>query len=253
MYWVSAMKVGRGSSPSGSAIWYSTDDGKAFYEFDPETLRKGSEIQVKRLLAPALPSKIVAVGLNYRDHAHEVGLATPKEPIIFLKPATGVIGPGEDIIYPAQSGRVDYEAELGVVISRRCRNVKAGQAKDIIFGYTCFNDVTARDLQATDGQWTRAKSFDTFAPMGPWIATDIEDPHALTITARLNGQTKQSSSTANLIFTVFDLVEFISSVMTLERWDVIATGTPAGIGPMDRGDTIQVEIEGIGILTNKVT
>jgi 2-keto-4-pentenoate hydratase/2-oxohepta-3-ene-1,7-dioic acid hydratase in catechol pathway len=246
------MKVGRGVSPTGSVIWYATDDGKNFRGFDPETLNAGSEIEVERLLTPALPGKIVAVGLNYRDHAREMGIETPKEPILFLKPAGSVVGPGEDIIYPPQSSRVDYEAELGVVILKRCKNVRAGQARDFILGYTCFNDVTARDLQVLDGQWTRAKSFDTFAPMGPWIETEIADPHALSISARLNGQIRQSSSTANLIFSVFTLIEFISSVMTLEKWDVIATGTPSGIGPMERGDEIQVAIEAIGALTNKV-
>lgn len=246
------MKVGRGITSSGDALWFSTGDRKAFNAYDPDTLKTGPGIMVKKLLAPVLPGKIIAVGLNYRDHAQEMGHVLPKEPIIFMKPATAILGPGENIIYPAQSSRVDFEAELGVVISRKCRNVKAGQARDFIFGYTCFNDVTARDLQATDGQWTRAKSFDTFAPIGPWIETEIHDPHTLAISSRLNGETQQSSNTSNLIFSVFDLVEFISSVMTLEKWDVIATGTPSGIGPMNRGDEIQVEIEGIGTLTNMV-
>jgi 2-keto-4-pentenoate hydratase/2-oxohepta-3-ene-1,7-dioic acid hydratase in catechol pathway len=247
------MKIGRGINSSGESIWYSTDDGRVFRAVDPETLKQGPEVGISRLLAPVMPSKIIAVGLNYRDHANEMGHVLPKEPIIFLKPATSVIGPGEDIIYPLQSNRVDFEAELGVVISRKCRNVKASQVKDVIFGYTCVNDVTARDLQVSDGQWTRAKSFDTFAPIGPWIANDIRDPHSLAISSNLNNEVKQSSNTSNLIFTVFDLIEFISSVMTLEKWDVIATGTPSGIGPMKRGDEIRVEIEGIGTLTNTVT
>ena len=247
------MKFGRGVSPCGAAVWFTTQDGEVFREIDPVTLKPGGGVEVTRLLAPALPTKIVAVGLNYRDHAQEMSLVPPKEPIIFLKPASSVVGPGDSIVYPARSSRVDFEAELGVVISKRCRNVPADRARDVVFGYTCINDVTARDLQTIDGQWTRAKSFDTFAPLGPWIVTDIEDPHGLAITSRLNGQVRQESSTANLIFSVFDLIAFISSVMTLEQWDVIATGTPAGIGPMNRGDEIQVAIEGIGILTNTVT
>jgi len=195
----------------------------------------------------------VAVGLNYRDHASEMGLEIPKEPILFLKPSTSVIGPQEAIVYPSQSSRVDYEAELGVVIGRTCKDVDARDAKDYILGYTCLNDVTARDLQAKDGQWTRAKSFDTFAPIGPWIATDIEDPHTLSIQARLNGETKQSSNTSNLIFTVYELIDFISHIMTLREGDIIATGTPSGIGPMSLGDEIAIEIEGIGVLVNRVT
>jgi 2-keto-4-pentenoate hydratase/2-oxohepta-3-ene-1,7-dioic acid hydratase in catechol pathway len=246
------MKIGRAETTSGETVWFSTEDGGVFRTYDENTKKPGTGITIKKILAPVLPGKIIAVGLNYRDHAQEMGHALPTNPILFMKPSTTVIGPGETIVYPGQSSRVDFEAELGVVISRRCRNVRAGQARDVILGYTCFNDVTARDLQATDGQWTRAKSFDTFAPVGPWIVTDIDDPHTLAISSRLNGELKQSSSTSNLIFSVFELIEFISSVMTLEKGDVIATGTPSGIGPMNRGDEIQVEIEGIGTLTNTV-
>jgi 2-keto-4-pentenoate hydratase/2-oxohepta-3-ene-1,7-dioic acid hydratase in catechol pathway len=246
------MKIGRGVSSSGRIVWYCTDDGRLFRGWNPDTLEKGREIKITKLLAPALPGKIIAVGLNYRDHALEMGLALPEEPIVFMKPSTSVIGPGDEIIYPAQSNRVDYEAELAVVIAKQCRNVQAGEAGDVILGYTCMNDVTARDLQVKDGQWTRAKSFDTFAPLGPWIVTDIADPDNLAITSRLNGEIKQSSNTNNLIFNVFELIEFISSVMTLEKWDIIATGTPAGIGPMMRGDEVEIVIEGIGALTNRV-
>jgi 2-keto-4-pentenoate hydratase/2-oxohepta-3-ene-1,7-dioic acid hydratase in catechol pathway len=169
-----------------------------------------------------------------------------------MKPATSVIGPGDTIVFPAQSGRVDYEAELAVVIGTRCRDVKKEEARGFILGYTCLNDVTARDLQIKDGQWTRAKSFDSFAPVGPWIETAIEDPHDLVISARLNGRTVQESTTSNLIFNVFELVAFISSIMTLEPFDMIATGTPSGIGPMVKGDEISIEIEGIGTLTNRI-
>ncbi|HHO77126.1 MAG TPA: FAA hydrolase family protein [Deltaproteobacteria bacterium] len=246
------MKIGRALSEEGNIVWYKSEDGEAFIQCEPLTFEPIRPIKVKRLLAPTLPGKIVAVGLNYRDHAEELGLDLPKEPILFMKPATSVIGPLDEIIYPRQSTRMDYEAELAVVISKECKDVKASTAREFILGYTCLNDVTARDLQVADGQWTRAKSFDTFAPIGPWIATDIDDPHSLGITAYLNGEQKQSSSTANLIFSVLELIEFISGVMTLNAGDVIATGTPSGIGPMNPGDTIEIAVEKIGVLKNKV-
>ncbi len=230
-----------------------SSEGEGDYRaYDPETLHTGERVTITRMLPPVVPGKIVAVGLNYRDHAQEMGIELPKEPILFMKPSTSVIGHLDAIRYPAQSSRVDYEAELAVVIGRGCKDVKAAHAREYILGYTCFNDVTARDLQEKDGQWTRSKSFDTFAPIGPWIVTDLEDPLSLTIRAYLNGELKQSSNTANLIFNVFDLIEFISSVMTLNPGDVIATGTPSGIGPMNIGDEIAIEIQGIGILENKV-
>jgi 2-keto-4-pentenoate hydratase/2-oxohepta-3-ene-1,7-dioic acid hydratase in catechol pathway len=246
------MKIGRGVASSGGTIWYCTDDGRTFSQWNPDTSDKGRAITITKLLAPALPGKIIAVGLNYRDHALEMGLVLPAEPIVFMKPSTSVIGPGDEIIYPDQSSRVDYEAELAVVISKKCRNVRVHEAGDVVLGYTCFNDVTARDLQVKDGQWTRAKSFDTFSPLGPWIVTDIADPNNLAITSCLNGEIKQSSNTNNLIFNVFELIEFISSIMTLEKWDIIATGTPSGIGPTVSGDAIEIAIEGIGALTNRV-
>jgi 2-keto-4-pentenoate hydratase/2-oxohepta-3-ene-1,7-dioic acid hydratase in catechol pathway len=204
-----------------------------------------------RLLAPCLPAKIVAVGLNYRDHAAEIGLAVPGEPVIFLKPATTVIGPGDAIRYPPMSAQVDYEAELGVVIRDRVKDIGPDEAKAHILGYTCANDVTARDLQKKDGQWTRAKSFDTFCPVGPWIETGL-DPGDLLIESFLNGERRQSSRTAQLIFPVQYLVSFISQIMTLFPGDLIITGTPAGIGPMRPGDEVEVRIEGIGSLRNTV-
>jgi 2-keto-4-pentenoate hydratase/2-oxohepta-3-ene-1,7-dioic acid hydratase in catechol pathway len=194
----------------------------------------------------------VALGLNYHDHAAELGLEIPREPLLFLKPPSSVIGPYDEIIYPAQSSQVDYEAELAVVVGKRCSKVRPVQAQDYILGYTCFNDVTARDLQYKDWQWTRAKSFDTFAPFGPWIETAIEDPHKLAISLSVNGVIKQSSNTSNLIFNIYDLISYISNIMTLEKGDVIATGTPAGIGPLQRGDTVRVTIGGIGVLENRV-
>lgn len=204
-----------------------------------------------KLLAPCVPSKIVAVGLNYRDHAGELGLSVPDEPILFLKPSTTVIGPGEAIRYPAMSRQVDYEAELGVVIKDRTSRIGPGEARDHILGYTCANDVTARDLQKKDGQWTRAKSFDTFCPAGPWIETEL-DPGDLLVESYLNGERRQSSRTSQFIFTVDRLVSFISHVMTLEPGDLIITGTPAGIGPMQPGDEVEVRIGGIGSLRNVV-
>jgi len=204
-----------------------------------------------RLLAPCLPSKIVALGLNYRDHAEEVKLALPQEPLLFIKPSTSVIGPGDAIIYPKMSKRVDYEAELAVVIGKAAKGVSEERAAEYILGYTCLNDVTARDLQPQNGQWTTAKGFDTFAPIGPWIVTDI-DPHHLDVSSYLNGERRQHSNTKNLIFGPRQLVSFISRVMTLLPGDVIATGTPSGIGPMTIGDKIGVVIEGIGTLSNQV-
>ncbi|HTY90375.1 MAG TPA: fumarylacetoacetate hydrolase family protein [Methanocella sp.] len=204
-----------------------------------------------KILPPCTPSKIVCVGCNYVEHAKELNERIPEEPVLFLKPPSSLIANEENIVYPKQSQRVDYEAELAVVISRRTRHVKKEKAKDHILGYTCFNDVTARDLQRKDIQWTRAKSFDTFSPIGPFISTDI-DPLSLNIKAKLNGEARQSSNTKDMIFNVYSLVEFISGVMTLEAGDVIATGTPPGVGPMKPGDTIEIEVENIGMLRNKV-
>jgi 2-keto-4-pentenoate hydratase/2-oxohepta-3-ene-1,7-dioic acid hydratase in catechol pathway len=203
------------------------------------------------ILAPCLPSKIVAVGLNYRDHAEEVGMPIPEEPMLFMKPGTAVIGPGGKIIIPEMSERVDYEAELGVVMGKRIFRASKEDARKAILGYTCVNDVTARDLQMKDIQFTRAKGFDTFAPMGPWIETDL-DPQALAIETFLNGEQKQKSSTSQLVFDSYHLVHFISWIMTLNPGDVIATGTPAGIGPMQAGDRVEVRVEGIGSLVNEV-
>jgi 2-keto-4-pentenoate hydratase/2-oxohepta-3-ene-1,7-dioic acid hydratase in catechol pathway len=204
-----------------------------------------------KLLAPCTPTKIVAVGLNYRDHAAEMRLAVPGEPVVFLKPPTSVIGPGGTIIYPAMSGQVDYEAELGVVIKDRIAGISPDRAMNHILGYTCANDITARDLQRKDGQWTRAKSFDTFCPVGPWIETEL-DAEDLFIESYLNGELRQSSRTSQLIFPVSYLVSFISRIMTLAPGDLIITGTPAGIGSMKPGDEIEVRIGGLGRLKNRV-
>ncbi len=202
-----------------------------------------------RVLSPINPSKIVCIGLNYFDHARELKLEIPGRPLIFLKPPSSVIGPSESIVYPTSSTRVDYEGELAVIIGQRCRRVR--DPEKVILGYTCFNDVTARDLQALDGQWTRSKSYDTFAPLGPYIATDLDSSH-LSIVTRVNGQIRQDSNVSNLIFDVNYLVRFISQIMTLEAGDIIATGTPAGVGPLKPGDTVEVAIQHIGTLMNNV-
>ncbi|MFQ5848186.1 MAG: fumarylacetoacetate hydrolase family protein [Candidatus Methylomirabilales bacterium] len=214
--------------------------------------RKKHPLKRIRFLPPTEPSKIVAVGLNYRDHAAELGFELPDEPVIFIKPGTTVLPHLGKILYPKVSNRLDYEAELAIVIGRYAREVPPKKAARVILGYTCFNDVTARDLQRKDGQWTRAKSFDTFAPVGPWVDTAL-DTHNAPIRAYLNGDLRQSSNTANFIFDVPYMVSFITNVMPLFPGDIIATGTPSGIGPMKPGDTIEIEIEGIGRLRNTVT
>jgi 2-keto-4-pentenoate hydratase/2-oxohepta-3-ene-1,7-dioic acid hydratase in catechol pathway len=209
-----------------------------------------------RLLAPVIPrSKVVAIGKNYAAHAAEMGGEVPREPLVFIKPNTSVIGPGDVIAYPPQSNEVHYEGELAVVIGRICRDVPAAQATDVIFGYTVANDVTARDLQRSDVQFTRAKGFDTFCPLGPWIETDL-DPQTFTdgvaVQTHLNGDLVQDGTTADMVFDVPTLVEYVSSVMTLLPGDVILTGTPDGVGPMQVGDEVEVSVAGIGSLTNKV-
>lgn len=203
------------------------------------------------LLAPCEPSKIVAVGVNYSAHADEMKHNLPENPLLFIKPSTAVIGPNETIHYPKNATRVDFEAELGVVIGKICKDVEEEKAADFIFGFTCLNDVTERDMQKKDGQWTRAKGFDTFCPIGPTIDTAFSWK-GKGIKSVLNGQTMQDSNTDNLIFGVEKLVSFISCVMTLNPGDVIATGTPSGIGPMQKGDVIEVTIEGLATLINTV-
>jgi 2-keto-4-pentenoate hydratase/2-oxohepta-3-ene-1,7-dioic acid hydratase in catechol pathway len=204
-----------------------------------------------RLLAPVIPSKVVAIGKNYLEHAEEMGGSVPEEPIIFLKPSTSVIGPDDPIPYPRISERIDHEGELAIVIGRLARRVKAEEAGKFILGYTCGNDVTARDLQLEDGQWTRAKGFDGFCPLGPWVETQL-DPTDVEVLCRVNGDVRQNARTSQLAFGPATLVEFITQVMTLLPGDVILTGTPAGVSPVQPGDKIEVEVEGIGVLTNEV-
>ncbi len=204
-----------------------------------------------RFLAPANPTKIILAGLNYKDHARELKMKIPKEPVIFLKPPTTVIGHNDVITYPKGVNRLDYEAELAVVIRKRAKDIETRDAKKYILGYTCLNDITARDLQKKDGQWTRAKSFDTFCPIGPWVETDF-NPKKANIKLYVNGKVKQNSSTSNFIFSVDYLVSFASKVMTLLPGDVISSGTPPRVGPLKKKDTVEVEIEGIGRLKNKI-
>lgn len=243
-----------------------TLDGKARYGvIDAKTIqaiegkpyrhiKKTGEIyqrsQVK-LLAPCEPSKIIAMGLNYHSHVKEMDLPMPNSPLTFLKPPTAVIGPGENINYPSVSVRVYYEGELAVVIKKPVWRVSVEDALDYVLGYACFNDVTARDLQNHDGQWTRAKGFDTFAAIGPWIETEL-DPGNLDLETYLNGNLKQQGNTADLIYSVPEIISFISNVMTMLPGDIIATGTPSGVGPMYPGDTVEVRIPSVGTLRNFV-
>ena len=238
----------------GTCVRGFRGDPYAFIEAGDQPRCDGEtrELGDVRLLSPCVPSKIVCLGLNYRSHAEETGLPIPEQPLIFLKAPTAVIGPEEEIVLPPLSPRrVDYEAELGVVIGKRAKDVEPDRAKDYVLGYTCFNDISERHAQKGDGQWARAKSYDTFAPIGPWIETDVA-PDDLQVEARLNGELRQSARTGDLIFRVPDLVGFVSSVMTLLPGDVIATGTPSGIGRMNPGDVVEISIEGIGTLRNRV-
>lgn len=223
-------------------------DGDVFGRFG-----EGAEIDGANaaLLAPVVPSKIVCVGLNYRDHATEQHKPLPAEPLLFIKPSTSVIGPGAAIEAPAWAGRIDHEAELGVVIGKTTRDVRAAKAYDHILGLIAVNDVTARDLQNKDGQYTRCKGFDTFAPIGPCIAVGL-DGRDLQVQGFVNGAVRQNSRSRELIFTIPELVQFISSVMTLLPGDIISTGTPSGIGPIRPGDQVTVHVEGVGALTNPV-
>lgn len=203
-----------------------------------------------RLLAPVIPrSKVIGIGRNYADHAAEMGASPPPEPMMFLVPNTAVVGPGDPVVIPPQSSEVHYEGELAVVIGKVCKNVPAERALAVVFGYTCANDVTARDLQRSDGQWSRAKGFDTFCPLGPWIETTL-DPSALHLQTRLDGQVVQDGTTADLIYDVAALVAHASAAFTLLPGDVILTGTPAGVGPVRPGQRVDVEIAGIGVLSS---
>lgn len=224
-------------------------EGNPFGEY--RRMKAEIPLEEVRLLAPCQPSKIVCVGRNYAEHAREHDAEVPKVPLIFLKPPSSIIGPGETILLPPQSKQVEHEAELVAVIGKRGRHITPETARDYILGYTVGNDVTARDLQRSDGQWTRAKGFDTFCAFGPWIDTDFDPADAL-VTCRVSGQPRQMASTRDMVFDVSTLIAFVSSVMTLEPGDLLFTGTPAGVAPLKDGDEVVCEIEGLGRLVNPV-
>ena len=232
-------------------------EGKTIYELNHtyfgscKKTGKKYELSKVKLLAPCNPSKIVAMGLNYLEHARELKMPIPLHPLIFMKAPSSLLNPGGKIVCPPSSKRVDYEAELAIVIKKKTKNVSPKKAFSHILGFTCLNDVTARDLQSIDGQWARSKSFDTFCPVGPWIVSGI-DPNNLKIETRLNGRCVQKSNTNDLIFKVGEIVSFVSQIMTLMPGDVIATGTPPGVGQIKPGDTVKIKIEHIGELVNKV-
>jgi len=224
--------------------------GSPFVAWEPtETVVPWDSAQ---LLAPVLPSKVVAVGRNYEDHAAERGGVVPEEPLIFLKPATSVIGPDANVVHPAISNDVQHEAELAAVVSRVARHVKAEDASAFILGYTAANDVTARDLQMKDGQWARAKGFDTFCPLGPALETELDPLEKLAVICRVNGEVRQAGFTSDMVFGVAEILEYVTAVMTLLPGDIILTGTPAGISRVVPGDVMEVEIDGIGVLQNRV-
>ncbi|MET8650990.1 MULTISPECIES: fumarylacetoacetate hydrolase family protein [Nocardia] len=257
------MRLGRVASPDGVAFVSIEGEGGADaasltareiaeHPFGTPTFTGRSwPLADVRMLAPILASKVVCVGKNYAAHAAEMGGSAPEEPVIFMKPSTSIVGPNASIILPPSSSRVDYEGELAVVIGRPCKDVPAARALDVILGYTVANDVTARDQQSKDGQWTRAKGYDTFCPLGPWIETAV-DPSDLEIVTELDGEVKQRSRTSLLLHDIPKLVEWVTRVMTLLPGDVILTGTPEGVGPMQSGQQVSVTVEGIGTLTNSV-
>lgn len=249
------MKLGRFRGVNGGPVFFGKVLGETVRSIDDYfSLAEGAEHRLADLeiLAPSTPTKIIGIGLNYRVHAEEMKMSLPGEPVLFFKPPSAILAPRGVIAIPPESGRVDYEAELAVVIGRECRNVAEKDTDAFILGYTAFNDVTARDLQSKDGQWGRAKGFDTFAPFGPFIETELPHPEDRRIRALLNGQAVQDSRTSDMIFPVRFLVSWVSRIMTLHAGDVIATGTPRGIGPMHRGDEIVIEIEGLEPLINFV-
>jgi 2-keto-4-pentenoate hydratase/2-oxohepta-3-ene-1,7-dioic acid hydratase in catechol pathway len=250
------MKIVRFKTGHDIAYGLAEAAGVTVYKGSPFVAWEATETMVPweavQLLSPVIPTKVVAVGRNYVEHAEEVGAEVPEEPIIFLKPATSVIGPDSPVVYPPDSHNVQHEAELAVVVGRVARNVAAEDVGKYIFGYTAANDVTARDLQRKDGQWTRGKGFDTFCPLGPVIETELDPLERLAVICRVNGEVRQAGFTSDMVFGVAELFEFISRVMTLLPGDVILTGTPSGISSVEPGDLMEVEIDGIGTLANQV-
>lgn len=243
---------------SGDDISYGVADaeGVLIYNGSPFVAWEPTEIVVPwssvSLLSPVIPTKVMCVGKNYEDHAAELDGEVPDEPLIFMKPATSVVGANANVVHPALSHEVHHEAELAVVISRPARNVKAEDASQYIFGYTAANDVTARDLQRTDGQWTRAKGFDTFCPLGPAIETELDPLERLAVICRVNGEVRQAGFTSDMVFGVAEIIEYITAFTTLLPGDVILTGTPSGVGKVEPGDVMEVEVDGIGTLANRV-
>ncbi|GAA3639023.1 fumarylacetoacetate hydrolase family protein [Streptomyces fenghuangensis] len=244
-----AFGVVEGDAGSSDGLVLDIIKGHPFAEFE----RSGKRVPLDkvRLLPPVLPNKVVAIGRNYAEHAAEMGGEVPEAPVAFFKPSTSVIGPGDPIVYPSFSREVHHEAELAVVIGRMCSQVPRERVADVILGYTCANDVTARDVQRTESQWARAKGFDSSCPLGPWVVTDV-DPADLAVMCTVNGEQRQLGRTGQMVRSVEDLVVHITEAMTLLPGDVILTGTPAGVGPINVGDEVAVTIEGIGTLTNKV-
>jgi 2-keto-4-pentenoate hydratase/2-oxohepta-3-ene-1,7-dioic acid hydratase in catechol pathway len=243
----------------GESMWALLEEGQV-YRLEGQPYNGGSRgarigaLETVRLLPPVCPTKVLCVGRNYVAHATEHGVEVPAEPLLFLKPPSSVIGPGDAIVVPTLSQRVEHEAELAVVIGRRCRNVSVEEAWDYVLGVTCSNDVTARDLQRKDGQWTRGKGFDTFCPVGPWIVTGLQEADIadLGVVCRVNGEVRQEGRTSQMVFSPAALIAYAASVMTLEPGDIFLTGTPAGVGPLVPGDVVDVEIESIGVLHNPV-
>jgi len=252
------MRIARVSlSPSMENVVYAAVDDSSARLYSAAPWRGGAptgevvKLDTVQLLAPVEPSKIVCIGRNYAAHAKELGSDVPKEPLLFLKPPSALLATGGTIVLPRESSRVEHEAELGVVIGARAKNVPRERALAHVLGYTCVGDITARDLQRSDGQWSRAKGFDTFCPVGPWIETEL-DPASLRISCRVNGATRQDGPTSDMIFPVPEIVAYVSRMMTLEPGDLIATGTPEGVGPLAPGDTIEIDVSGIGRLACQV-
>ena len=243
---------------SGDDITYGVADteGVLVYNGSPFVAWEPTEVVVPwssvSLLAPVIPTKVLCVGRNYEDHASEMGADVPDEPTIFMKPSTSVIGPNANVVYPPISKLIHHEAELAVVISKPARNIKAEDASQYIFGYTAANDVTARDIQRKDGQWTRGKGFDTFCPLGPAIETELDPLERLAVICRVNGDVRQAGFTSDMVFGVAEILEYISAFTTLLPGDVILTGTPSGVGPVEAGDLMEVEVDGIGTLSNRL-
>jgi len=244
--------------PRGGTPTYAIVDGDTIYELQgspyehPGRGERIGDLGSTRLLAPCEPSKVLCIGLNYHAHAAESGQKVPDEPLMFWKPPTSVVGPGDDVVWAPGSKQIDYEAELAVVFKKPAKNVAPGAFREYVLGYTCANDISARDFQRGDGQWSRAKGSDTFCPLGPWIETDL-DPSDLRLTGNLNGEVRQNTRTSDLAFNVDQLVAHLTRYFTMLPGDVLLTGTPAGIGPMNPGDEYEVTIEGIGSLKNRMT